>query len=90
MEFLRPEILPQLTLLDNILDIHAAVLRMFMNMNRSTRVVFLAQNALKRNAFVKKESVITERSSRDPWIHFSDLGWLNLRQKLALFPDVQN
>jgi hypothetical protein len=54
LEVIRQDIRQQLRLLDNIAENHAAMLPILINQNQDRRVVFLAQNVSKRNAFVKK------------------------------------
>ncbi|XP_018021466.1 uncharacterized protein LOC108677710 [Hyalella azteca] len=85
LEFLRNDFRPPLTLLHNQWDIHAAVLRMLLNLKDTTRVLFLSQNMQKPHAYKEKEPAPFEKRSRMPWIHFSNLGWLNLREKLTTF-----
>ncbi|XP_047740587.1 uncharacterized protein LOC125179213 [Hyalella azteca] len=85
VEFHRKEFRPPLTLLHNQWDIHTAVLRMLLNMKDTTRVLFLSQNMQKPHAYKEKEPAPVEERSRIPWINFSNLGWLNLREKLTTF-----
>ncbi|XP_047740588.1 uncharacterized protein LOC125179215 [Hyalella azteca] len=74
---------PTLTLMDDQWRIHAAVLRMLLNMRENTRVLFLAQNIHKQHAVVEKLWFHNEKSSQDQWLYFSELGWLNLRTKFT-------